>query len=348
VSLVVLVPDVDMAVPERVPTTTQAGNLSLKKLTQRDREDYYKLYVRGQVLVTVREAFAVAPGLRSARIVVLRNDGPDTNGRAKISCLLATKLDRSSLAGLQWATASAAEILNSASSDTVHNPRGRSQGLSPIDLVGEPELAELVAAVDLNQLVGGDPEPAGSPPGLIGQGNAGASAHFAGGPGVVAANFGGLPSYSANASNPPAPPVQLKRSNAKAILLGLGIPALLCCGIGTVFAAVNASNNTAPTPAPVHATTPRLTATPATSAPDNSAPVSAVPLPTPTRTTEVVPPAPPPPPPAPKTTTTPPPQTGVHPGAFCSPHYAFGYTSGGVLMQCKPSTTDTAFRWRAA
>jgi hypothetical protein len=68
----------------------------------------------------------------------------------------------------------------------------------------------------------------------------------------------------------------------------------------------------------------------------------------------VNPPPPPPkvstPKPATKTTTKPagnPTQEGVHPGAFCSPHLAFGHTSTGKLMQCKTSATDVKYRWRA-
>jgi hypothetical protein len=46
------------------------------------------------------------------------------------------------------------------------------------------------------------------------------------------------------------------------------------------------------------------------------------------------------------TPTSNPTQSGVHPGAFCSPHWAYGHTVTGLLMQCKPSATDPKFRWR--
>ena len=39
---------------------------------------------------------------------------------------------------------------------------------------------------------------------------------------------------------------------------------------------------------------------------------------------------------------------GVHPGSFCSPRGAYGRTSSGTLMQCKPSDSDTRNRWRKA
>lgn len=38
---------------------------------------------------------------------------------------------------------------------------------------------------------------------------------------------------------------------------------------------------------------------------------------------------------------------GVHPGAYCSEHGAYGYTSAGTLMQCKTSASDSRYRWRA-
>jgi len=65
VSLALLVPDIDEVVPERWPTVTQVGNQTFRKLPKRERSDYYTIFVCAQVLVTVREAFAVAPGSQS-------------------------------------------------------------------------------------------------------------------------------------------------------------------------------------------------------------------------------------------------------------------------------------------
>ncbi|MEH0938700.1 DUF4236 domain-containing protein [Micromonospora psammae] len=152
VSLVVLVPAVDQVVPERMPTTTQAGNLSLKKLPQRERAGYYKRFVCGQVLVTVREAFAVAPGIASARVAVLRQDGLDSYGRPRVSCLMATRFERAALAGVRWDEASATDIVNDANSELLLDQRPRTFELLPLNLDSEPALAELVNAVDLAEL----------------------------------------------------------------------------------------------------------------------------------------------------------------------------------------------------
>ncbi|MEV1290091.1 hypothetical protein [Micromonospora sp. NPDC049679] len=157
VSLVVLVPPVEQVVPERMPTTTQAGNLSLKKLPQGERANYYGLFVYGQVLVTVREALAVAPGLASTRVVVLRNDGQDSYGRPRVSCLLAARFARQALDGVRWESSDAAAIINDVSAELLLNQRGRTGELMPLDLSAEPALTALIEAVDLTDLTGTHP-----------------------------------------------------------------------------------------------------------------------------------------------------------------------------------------------
>lgn len=46
-----------------MPGETAAGNLTLPKLTKRERSDFYTLMVCGYLLATAKETFAVAPGL---------------------------------------------------------------------------------------------------------------------------------------------------------------------------------------------------------------------------------------------------------------------------------------------
>jgi hypothetical protein len=84
--------------------------------------------------------------------------------------------------------------------------------------------------------------------------------------------------------------------------------------------------------------------------PTHRAAASPPPAPTAAPTTPAAPPPPLPantPPPA----DTPPadaPVYGVHPGAFCSPDGAYGYTDRGTLMQCTTKPSDPYDRWRAA
>lgn len=154
VSLVVLVPPADQAIPDRMPGRTAAGNLSLKKITQAARSDYYKQFVCGQILVTLREAFAVAPALDSGRVVVLRNDGRDPYGRPAVACIAAVGVRRRALEGIRWHEADAIGIVNAASHEQLIVQKGRSKELAPLDLVAEHDIAALIQAVDLEELAG--------------------------------------------------------------------------------------------------------------------------------------------------------------------------------------------------
>jgi hypothetical protein len=152
-SVVVLVPS-QSAVPERRPELTAAGNLSLKKLTKRELADFYKLMVCGYVLATVREGFAVAPGLQHLRVVAIRNTGTDAYGKTRVEAVLAAGFARSALQGVQWATADAATVLNDTNEELTAHFAGPSKELTALDLAQEPDLAAVLAAVDLAELTG--------------------------------------------------------------------------------------------------------------------------------------------------------------------------------------------------
>jgi hypothetical protein len=128
----------------------------------------------------------------------------------------------------------------------------------------------------------------------------------------------------------------------------------LCCGIGIVSAALGGGANSdaknGPDRATPQAVDPTSTVPVNVAAPTTGPTTTSAPAPAPTIATTTKPPTP-------KTSiTTKKPTTttttsatiykNVHPGAFCSPHWAYGRTSTGVPMQCKPSTTDSRFRWR--
>ncbi|GAA1811908.1 hypothetical protein GCM10009682_36580 [Luedemannella flava] len=143
VSLVVLAPGAGL-VPERYPDTTPTGRLTLRKLSATDRASLHQGLVFGHVLVTVKEAFATAPALRSARVAVVR-----TSEARSTECLMAGRFARADLDRVDWQTADAHAIVRDAATEVLVNPRGRTRELAPLDLGTHPELAALVAAVDL-------------------------------------------------------------------------------------------------------------------------------------------------------------------------------------------------------
>jgi hypothetical protein len=143
-SLIVLVPGED-AVPERLPATTQAGNLTLRKLPKGERSALYLLLIAGHVLVTLREAFAVAPGIDAARVIAVRRGAPDIYGRPVLDCMTAGRWTRTAFNGVRWADADAGKILAGTAAELVLNEK-RGQVL-PVDLSAEPEIRDLLSAM---------------------------------------------------------------------------------------------------------------------------------------------------------------------------------------------------------
>ena len=134
------------AIPERRPTITDAGNLSLKKFTKSETADLYMALVCGHVLVTVKEAFASAPALDSSRVLAMRATSPDAYGRVGFEVLLAARFEKTRLNGIRWTEADATRIVNDASSERILVQKGAARELAPIDLTTEPQLAEVVRA----------------------------------------------------------------------------------------------------------------------------------------------------------------------------------------------------------
>jgi hypothetical protein len=134
-----------------MPGTTAAGNLSLRKLPKGERASYYTLAVLGHVMVTVKEALVVAPGLQHVRLVALRNAGSDAYGRPRLECLLAGRWSRSALQGVAWASADAGRVAEDTASELVITLRGGKE-LQPIDLAAQPGIRALLGVVDLEEL----------------------------------------------------------------------------------------------------------------------------------------------------------------------------------------------------
>jgi hypothetical protein len=141
--MALLAPD-PAALPERHPTTTAAGNLSLKKFTKGEMADLYKQLVAGLVLATAKEAFAIAPRVTEVRIVVLRNTPADAYGKIRPEAILGARVARAALNGVRWNNADALTILNEISSELVTRIAGPSKAFAPLDLKTEPDLARLI------------------------------------------------------------------------------------------------------------------------------------------------------------------------------------------------------------
>jgi hypothetical protein len=144
--LALLAPDL-AALPERRPTTTAAGNLSLKKFTKGEMADLYKQLVAGLALKTTKEAFAVAPSVTEMRIVALRHTPANAYGKVRPEAILAARITRAALKGVQWTEADALTIINEVSSELVTRATGPTKAFAPLDLKMEPEIARLIDVI---------------------------------------------------------------------------------------------------------------------------------------------------------------------------------------------------------
>ena len=154
VVVVVLAPHFSV-IPEKWPEMTPAGNPSLKTLAKGKQISFYNNLLIGQVLVTVRETFAVAPAIQSVRIVLIRGSEPDAYGKKHVECLAAARFERKALDGVQWDVADAITIFNDVASEKLFKQAGTAGELKTLDLRAEPDLQALLAEVDLSELEGG-------------------------------------------------------------------------------------------------------------------------------------------------------------------------------------------------
>jgi hypothetical protein len=150
-SILVLVPPVS-DLPDRKPAVTQAGNLSLKKLTKTETADIYKQLVCGHLVVTLRETFAVAPGLDAARIVAIRAGATDAYGKSAPEVLSVARCTRDALSGVLWDQVTAVQVINDVCTDKILIQKGVTGALHPIPLSKEPDLRALLDAVEMDEL----------------------------------------------------------------------------------------------------------------------------------------------------------------------------------------------------
>jgi hypothetical protein len=150
VVLVVLVPGPDV-LPDRYPTTTATGRLSLQRPTHTTLAGWYRQLVAGHAVVSAREAFAECPGLGAARVVVLRDEGDGGCPGPRARPVLATRFTREALGEIRWETVTAWDVVEDAGTETVTKERGATRELQPLDLEHEPDLAAVAECVELDE-----------------------------------------------------------------------------------------------------------------------------------------------------------------------------------------------------
>ena len=134
-------------VPERYAAFTPTGRPTTRAHTKTDRNALHVHLICAHLAVTLKESFAVAPTLRSARVAEV------TPTAAGPGILLAGVFDRDIVDHLD--DEDAPLNLLTLGRDVVMNTFGRARELRPVELSDEPDLAELTAMiVDVDLLDG--------------------------------------------------------------------------------------------------------------------------------------------------------------------------------------------------
>ncbi|WP_338751889.1 DUF4236 domain-containing protein [Janibacter alittae] len=149
-SVVVRVPDAE-TLPERIPGTTDAGNLSLRTATKTQWNALYSLMVAGYVVVTAKEVLATAPSIREASVVAVRRTAADAYGDREPEALMAARFTRETLEGVRWAEADALQVLTDASTEYVLEQHGVARELRPLGTGDHPDIADAVRVIDLDE-----------------------------------------------------------------------------------------------------------------------------------------------------------------------------------------------------
>jgi hypothetical protein len=127
-------------VPERKPARTPTG-----KRTQTEINALYLEALGSNVLATVKETFAVAPGTDVVQMLVVRRE-TDKKHAGELAAIYVGEFDRASYAGTSGAR-KAGRALELAA-EAVLNLKGKTEAVSPIDLAEEEDLASVLAEVE--------------------------------------------------------------------------------------------------------------------------------------------------------------------------------------------------------
>lgn len=132
-------------VPERKPARTPTGKRTLKKRTKTEINALYVEALGSNVLATVKEAFAVAPGTDVVQLLAIRRE-TDGKKAGELAAIYVGEFDR---AGYEGASGSRepAKVLVDAAESQLHL-KGKTGQVAPLDLKSSPDLEALLGELE--------------------------------------------------------------------------------------------------------------------------------------------------------------------------------------------------------
>jgi len=135
----------DAIVPERKPARTPTGKPTLKKRTKTEINALYLKALGSNVLATVKEAFAVAPGTDVIQMLVFRRE-TDKKHAGQLAAIYVGEFDRGSYASASGARDPSKALTMVSEADI--NLKGKTEVVSPIDLADRGDLALVLDQVE--------------------------------------------------------------------------------------------------------------------------------------------------------------------------------------------------------
>lgn len=135
-------------VPERKPARTPTGKPTLKKRTKTELNALYRQALGSNVLATVKEAFAVAPGAQVVQVLVVRREREKKHA-GELVAIYAGEFDRSSYDGASGSRdpGRALEL----ATDPELNLKGKTEQIAPLVLSERPDLQAVLTRL-INEL----------------------------------------------------------------------------------------------------------------------------------------------------------------------------------------------------
>ncbi len=132
-------------VPERKPARTPTGKRTLKKRTKTEVNALYVEALGSNVLATVKETLAVAPGTDLIQLLVIRRE---TDGKLA-GQLAAIYVGQFTRAGFEGASGSRDPVRAlTIAEEPMLNLKGKTAQVAPLDLKDRPDLSALLAELD--------------------------------------------------------------------------------------------------------------------------------------------------------------------------------------------------------
>ena len=140
VDVVMQWPAIDSVVPDRKPAVTPSGNPTLHKRNKGERASLYMETLCSHVLSTIKETFAVCPGIQQAGLAAIRQTLDPARGDQVVEPLLLVTVARQQLVGLQWEKLNpTAALLEMAQGRIAMKGKGSNTTLFSLDLDDLPE-----------------------------------------------------------------------------------------------------------------------------------------------------------------------------------------------------------------